>query len=439
MGLGDLEELVLSCRTDEARSYISEAVACYKAGASRACIVSTWIAVVFDLIEKIRELSLAGDAEAQRIIADLTTWQPLIERGDQVAIRRSLEFERDIVVIANDRFGFFDGLQVLDLTRLRDDRNRCAHPTYQGTGQPYSPTPELARAHLVHAVRHVLSQPPVQGKAATEHIIRLVESAYFPNDLEQAKVQLSAGWLARPKESLVKSVVDKLAFGMLEGEPALKGRPQTAIALRATCEMFPGICEPRIARDLNLICRRIADRDLPLLVMLQRFFPATWGFLEQDNRQKMAQLIRQSSNKLAVYLIPICLDIGDLREVCRNRLNDLEAKDLGEVLQKTSDPVAVDRALDLYCSARSYDEANSRYEDVIRPVLDRLDEAQLRRILNAAREEHADLNGAHSFTEFVQKIYQTQRLPRDEIIAALTAQGMEWLVVRLEPDDEPAF
>jgi hypothetical protein len=125
---------VLSCRDEEAKRYVAEAVMCYRAGAYRACIVSTWIAVVFDLIAKFRELALSGDAEAQKITNELAAWQPLIEKGDSAIIRRSLELEREIVNIANDKFGFFDGIQVLDLTRLRDDRNRCAHPTFQGGG-----------------------------------------------------------------------------------------------------------------------------------------------------------------------------------------------------------------------------------------------------------------------------------------------------------------
>lgn len=50
MSLGDLDELVLRCRTEEGRKYITEAVTCYKAGAYRACIVATWVAVVYDLI-----------------------------------------------------------------------------------------------------------------------------------------------------------------------------------------------------------------------------------------------------------------------------------------------------------------------------------------------------------------------------------------------------
>ena len=115
--------------------------------------------MVFDLIDKIRELALAGDAEAARIVAELATRQPLIEGDDVGAIRSSLEFERDIVAITNDKFCFFDGLQVIDLTRLRDDRNRCAHPTYQGIDKPYLPCSELARAHLVHAITFFLSHP----------------------------------------------------------------------------------------------------------------------------------------------------------------------------------------------------------------------------------------------------------------------------------------
>jgi hypothetical protein len=118
MSLGDLDELILSCRNEDGRKYIAEAVRCYKAGAYRACIVSTWIAVVYDLLSKVRELSLSGEAEAQRIVADLNRWQPLIARNDLGAIKNSLELEREIVGMANDKFGVFEGMEVVELERL---------------------------------------------------------------------------------------------------------------------------------------------------------------------------------------------------------------------------------------------------------------------------------------------------------------------------------
>ena len=272
VSLGDLDELVLSCRNEEGREYIAEAVACYKAGAYRACIVSTWIAVVYDLLAKIRELALSGDQAAQVIVNDLNRWQPLIGRGDQTAIKSSLDLERTIVTIANDQFGFFEGMQLVDLERLHADRNRCAHPTYQGTEQPYAPSAELARTHLVHAVRHVLSQAPIQGKAAAAQIIRLVESSFFPTDVDKVKVQLRSAGVDRARESLIRAVIDQLVFGYLEGGPSLKGRPQTACAVRALAEIYPELCEPRIRRALNSICRRVADTELVFFIGLQKSY-----------------------------------------------------------------------------------------------------------------------------------------------------------------------
>jgi hypothetical protein len=43
--LADLDELILRCRSKQARQYIAEAVACYRAGAFRSCIVATWVVV----------------------------------------------------------------------------------------------------------------------------------------------------------------------------------------------------------------------------------------------------------------------------------------------------------------------------------------------------------------------------------------------------------
>ena len=48
--LTDLDELALSVREIKAKSYITEAIDAYRGGAYRAAIVSTWIAVTFDII-----------------------------------------------------------------------------------------------------------------------------------------------------------------------------------------------------------------------------------------------------------------------------------------------------------------------------------------------------------------------------------------------------
>ena len=395
--------------------------------------------MVFDLLSKIRELALSGDAEAQLIVDDLNKWQPLIGKGDMTAIKRSLDLERSIITIVNDKFGFFEGMQVQDLNRLHDDRNRCAHPTYQGTEQPYAPSAELARTHLVDAVRHVLSQAPVQGKAATTQIIKLVESAYFPTDAGAAKIQLKSAGLDRARDSLLRSVADKLVFGLLEGSASLKGRPQTATAIRAICELYPQACEPRVRRALNLICRRAPDPTLPLFIALQRILSQTWSFLEADNQARLKEVVRQTDDKTAVRILPVAVDIPDLQELVQERIKKLDHKQLGTVVQESKHSIVVQAGVDMYCSSKNWDSANSIYEQVVEPVLADLTEAQIKRILNASLEEDADLRGSHSFNNFCRYIYENEKLPRPDIISSLTDQAMGHLATQLEgsPDDIP--
>src|SRR4028118_107983 len=60
----DLDELIVLCRDKLAKKIIQEAVACYRAGAYRSCIVATWNAIVFDFLHKLRELERSGNGEA---------------------------------------------------------------------------------------------------------------------------------------------------------------------------------------------------------------------------------------------------------------------------------------------------------------------------------------------------------------------------------------
>jgi hypothetical protein len=138
----DLNELILLCRSESARSHISEAVACYNARAYRSAIIATWIAVLFDFIHKLRELEMAGDNAARQ---KLTTFDAARSTND---LKASLEFERNLVDSARDDFQFISPIEAIDIQRLFDDRNRCAHSSMVSHDEPYMPSAELARTHI---------------------------------------------------------------------------------------------------------------------------------------------------------------------------------------------------------------------------------------------------------------------------------------------------
>ena len=62
--LYDLDELAQSVRDKFSQAYIREAINAYRGGAYRSAIVSTWVAVTYDVLVKITELANQGDGRA---------------------------------------------------------------------------------------------------------------------------------------------------------------------------------------------------------------------------------------------------------------------------------------------------------------------------------------------------------------------------------------
>lgn len=253
--LEDLDELTLRCRDEKARQYIAEAVASYRAGAFRSAIVATWIAVCFDVIEKFRELALAGDKEAEKQVQDIDTTR---RTGD---LTRALKFEREFLDLAKDKFELISPLEFVDLERLQADRNRCAHPSLTTDDQAYVPSAELARLHIHSAVTHLLQHPPVQGKYALDRLLQEIDSDYFPSTVHEAKVAFSSGPLRRPRESLVRNLVLVLAKTILNDIPKWKRRARISAALQATQLLHPEpsheLC-PRSCRPCSVPYRTMA-------------------------------------------------------------------------------------------------------------------------------------------------------------------------------------
>jgi hypothetical protein len=157
----DLDELIVRCRDKSSRKFIQEAVSCYKAGAFRSCIVSTWNAVVFDFLHKLRELELFGDKEASKLLEEFDK----LRTGNK-KYKELWQFESDIPEIALSKFELLSNVEKSDIDRLFEDRSRCAHPSMTSLEEPFEATAELARYHLRSAVTHLLQRPPVQGRAA---------------------------------------------------------------------------------------------------------------------------------------------------------------------------------------------------------------------------------------------------------------------------------
>ena len=254
----DLDELIVQCRDKVSRKFIQEAVSCYRAGAFRSCIVSTWNAVVFDFLYKLRELELFGDPAARKLLEEFD-----ILRSSGKKFKELWQFESNIPELAQTRFELISAVEKSDIERLFEDRSRCAHPSMTSLEEPFEATAELARYHLRSAVINLLSRPPVQGRAAKESIFRDIKSEYFPENLEGAIEHFKKGPLVRARHNLIKDIIVGLTKSLLIENFSEDERVRQFLALNAISNIYPRETRDILNENLSyIITHKVSDDNL---------------------------------------------------------------------------------------------------------------------------------------------------------------------------------
>lgn len=394
--LADIEALALTCHSEQSKEYISEAIKCYRAGAYRTAIVSTWIAVVFDLVDKVRELALFGEAAAVAIDAQYQQYNAQIQANNNQGIKGALEFERGILDTTNNQLQFFDRQQFIELKRLQEDRHRCAHPSFQQLGIPFAPSAELARVHIRNAIVYVLSQPPVQGRSALARLEVVVASAYFPKTAQEAISQLQSNGLRRPTDSLVNAFVDKLLFGYVDPQSALFAKQTALTALQATHTLFTGITSTRIATSLNKIIRLAGDAQLSIVALLAGVITSYAGdSLDQASKDKLGVFIDTSASILEIAELQ---NVNGLSARVAARVNTLNIDSLATLaLIQTNHALVKERGLSLLSQGMNWNSVNDIFNRAILPIFDILTVDDISRIVHMPAETGADIRGSNGF------------------------------------------
>ena len=403
--LSDLESLALTCKSEQSKEYILEAIRCYGATAYRGAIVNAWIAVVFDLIEKIRELSLAGDMAAREINLLHERYMDQIESNNSNGIKGALEFERLIIETCRDKLQFFDAQQFLDLERLRQDRHRCAHPSFQRLAVPYSPPAEQARLHIRNAIVHVLSQPPVQGKAALDSLKALVSSEYFPTDVASAISQLKHLRIEDLTESAIRGFIDLLVYSFLDKDDSLFYNGNVYAALAAAYQIFPVEAEDRLKKQLNKVIYTSPNDLVWGAFALATNSPFCWGVLEKASKDRITQFVESGPTAQVIRLILQLSNCSGLEGAVLQRVSRFSLEELRIAVKDYNlRGPAKSRALELLSNSYSWNKTNEIFTDIVFPLYDFLTVDDIKRVICMPTETQADLPGATSYSVFIDKV-----------------------------------
>jgi hypothetical protein len=440
----DLDELVIRCKDKVTQEYIKEAVACYKVGAFRSCIISTWNAVAFDYIYKLRQLELTGEGQAKD---ELQEFEEYIELKK---FRKLWDFESQIPQKAQEKYEFISLIEREDLQRLNEDRSRCAHPSILLDEEPFQPTPELARYHLRNAVMHLLQYPPVHGKVAKERILNTIKSDGFPGNTQEAISVLKNTDLGRARKSLIRSIVIVLTKSLLLEENSLQEKRRKYAALEAVLNLYFEQFQEAISTNLSTIIDSVADEKWYEVFNYLRRIQA-WDTLNEGQKIKAKYFIQsieqlEKGRKAAIILNALESSNNEIQTIALEKVRTFENKNLTPlieliaakkttlknktVIEKVIQPYK-DYAIQEFIDSNSYYSAEY-YGDNLIWIANWLKVEEIKTILKGFHENDQIWGASKKVPEIMLNLFQ-------ETIKIANSVMDDWLLVKQKIENRPVY
>lgn len=313
-------------------------------------------------------------------------------------------------------------LEHIDLDRLQQDRNRCAHPSMLADDQAFIPSAELARLHIRSAVTHLLQHPPVQGKYALERLVLEVGSEYFPDNVKKATASLSSGPLKRPREALVRNFIVVLLKQVLAADTEWKLRWRTYAALGAVRSLHPAMFEAALQEKLTPLFRAVKDDNLSFVTLLLCKINDCWHQLDADVQHRIeiyaANLPASELDELGSLL-----DFSPLKIHAEKRLARTARKELLDTMFFALPSKVADKYIDTFLASKSFDEANEWGKQISMYASD-FSDAQQRRIIQGIAE-NGQINGSFEVGRVISSLRQTNKLPSTEFESLLKNHGLK--------------
>lgn len=360
------------------KEYFAEVIGCYNGGYYRSAIVMLWSVVVCDLLYKLDVLANSNnDATAKGILTEI--------EQDRQNNPDSPKWEEKLLNLTNDRTDVFDRATYLNLQTVQKHRHLSAHPVLTENDALYSPTREIARAHLRSALEGLLTKPPFMSGRVFDSFLEdleahrellLVDDTSVGTYVESKYVKHFSG----ATEDDVFRRLWKIVFRVTGDQRAEDNRVVNFQALlflfqrrASVAELLDG--DPEYYSD----CRFEADVS-PLLGELLALYPGVYPKLSQAFQRLMKNYVESDfvAWAKATYLSGTAENhkskvVDQIKEKREDAdLSRSQLKGINEFYERIGDfDAAKAFAIQFYASSPLYDSADAAFRHVVKPMLDR--------------------------------------------------------------------
>lgn len=375
----DIDILTSTIRNPASKKYFLDSIRSYKAGALRASLTSAWVALVYDLIAKYRELSANGENSAATFIQ---TWDNANVNQD---LKKLLELEKDILSHATNTTQILNTMDFRQLSRLREDRHLCAHPAYSAEAELFEPSAELVRLHLKNVVGLVLACEPRQGRAIFELFNVDVQSVGFPTKHEQIVDYVEQRYLQRVRTANISN------FGIILAKSLIKAIPSEWEAHNGKIISSLVAVRDRSSetwRDVETSVIRLLDNAGPehriRTIAFLANFPAFFEQLQEPTKIAL-QETANNINPLEItdYRVLRGVMVPQLRNAILRVIAGLDTPSVLRAISQTTIPELWERGIEIYRESGSFRGSEDNFRQLVLPFAERMNSNQVNSLLDA--------------------------------------------------------
>lgn len=297
--------------------------------------------------------------------------------------------------------------------------------------ETYQLTAELARTHIKNAAMHLLSHPPVQGKAALDRIMNDVASEYFPMSPSDAVSFLRAGPLARARRPLVRNLVLVLSKELLLKGWNSSNRQRRYSALAAILDMYREIREATLKEAVGIL-REVPDEKFYRAIFYLANIPLLWDLMDQAGRIKASTYVEKAPEESLERFLHYAIRVPALRAAAMERFSEAETDVMAKAISAAPSHDFADLAIRRFRRAGSFRRAESLFSSLILPLAGLLQANDVRQLTEAFLD-----NGQITYANSIPGMY-LDLFKQTEHVATATKANWKKISAKIYSDESLA-
>lgn len=377
----NITELKEQIYFQKTREYFEEIEKSFYSESYRSAVVMLYSVVIADLLYKLEELKdYYSDTVAENIINEVNS----IRKANP----KSSEWENKLIERISKETSIIEPYILVNIEHLKEIRNFSAHPSLDQNNELIKPSREKTMGLIKDMLIGIFIRPPLFIKKITTNILEDISNKKedFLLDNSKFKKYIRKKYFDKIPDNMIVNVFKdfwKLTF-KTENEDCNQNRDINLGFLLITMQDYKLKILENIRKDKQKY-NNISDNSNIVIYLVEfiYYYPEVYTQLSDENKIIIdVATNNQKDYKLLIYYAYKNLE-EQLKELSVENFNNLHNKELFEkkVEEDGEMSLIIDKYMKFFADSYSYNEADDRFNRLIRPYISKMDLMQVKKLI----------------------------------------------------------